>query len=383
MPLRLQEIADMLGGQLHGDGELPIQGATIIRDAQSGDITLADNAKLAGQLSQSKASAVIVSRNFTPENIPYIVVDNVHLAFATLIEKLRPPRVVDNPGIDASAEIDPTAVVDPSARIGPKVKIAPRVVVGAHVSIDEGCVLHAGAQVMRGCELGREVELFPNVVLYDNTKLGDRVVVHAGTVLGAYGFGYERTGGNFRRSAQLGWVEIAADVEIGACTTIDRGTYGYTYVGEGTKIDNQVMIAHNCRIGRQNLICSHVGIAGSATTGDYVVLAGQAGVRDHVHIGDRSIICAQAGVMNDVPPGVTLVGSPAIPEREQMLVWAASYKLPEMRKELKRLQRTIEAHKEAIETPPLERVPELNGAHFRGRVDSSHTTTQRESEFVD
>lgn len=393
MAMALRDIAKFLGGRLQGDGWLVISGAAIIRDAREGDITLADNPKLASQIAQSKASAVIVSDNFTPEGIPYIVVDNVHAAFATLIEKLRPERTVANPGINATAEVDPSAVVHPTAFVGANVKIAPRVVVGEHVSIEEGCVLHAGAQVMRGCQLGRQVELFPNVVLYENTKLGDRVVVHAGSVLGAYGFGYERTGGHFRRSAQLGWVEVANDVEIGACTTIDRGTYGHTYIGEGTKIDNQVMIAHNCRIGRQNLICSHVGIAGSATTGDYVVLAGQAGVRDHVHIGDRSIICAQAGVMNDVPPGVTLVGSPAIPEREQMLVWAASYKLPEMRKELKRLQKMIETHQEALSEPATERITEepnnghatngLNGAHFRSRIDTSHSRSEKATEFVD
>src|SRR4029078_9309158 len=170
---------------------------------------------------------------------------------------------------------------------------------------------------------------------YENTILGPRVVIHAGSIIGAYGFGYECVQGRHQRSAQLGYVELEADVEIGAGTTSDRGTYGATRIREGTKIDNQVMIAHNCRIGPHNLICSHVGIAGSCTTGDYVVLDGQVGLRDHVHIGDRSVIMAQAGVINEVQPGSVLVGSPAIPEREQFHVWAASYKLPEMRKQLK------------------------------------------------
>jgi UDP-3-O-[3-hydroxymyristoyl] glucosamine N-acyltransferase len=130
---------------------------------------------------------------------------------------------------------------------------------------------------------------------------------------------------------------------VGACSTIDRGTYGPTTVGEGTKIDNHVMIAHNCRIGRHNIICSQVGIAGSCTTGDYVVLAGQVGIRDHVRIGDRAVVGAQAGVMCDIPAGAHYLGSPAMPEREQMHIFAAESRLPEMRKQLKALQRMVES----------------------------------------
>jgi UDP-3-O-[3-hydroxymyristoyl] glucosamine N-acyltransferase len=139
----------------------------------------------------------------------------------------------------------------------------------------------------------------------------------------------------------LGWVEIGADVEIGAGTTIDRGTYGPTVVGEGTKIDNQVQIAHNCRIGRHNLLCAQVGIAGSTTTGDYVVMAGQVGVRDHVHVGEGAVLTAMAGVTNDVPAGASMMGIPATPVREQKLKQAALSKLPEMRRQLKAVERAV------------------------------------------
>src|SRR5581483_3524625 len=143
-------------------------------------------------------------------------------------------------------------------------------------------------------------------------------------------------------AAQLGHVQIEADVEIGAGTTIDRGTYGPTIIGEGTKIDNQVMIAHNCRLGKHNLICSQVGIAGSTTTGDYVVMAGQAGVRDHVHVGDHAVLGAKAGVHNDVPVGMSMLGCPATPLREQQLMMGAYAKLPEMRKQLKALEAAVQ-----------------------------------------
>jgi UDP-3-O-[3-hydroxymyristoyl] glucosamine N-acyltransferase len=148
----------------------------------------------------------------------------------------------------------------------------------------------------------------------------------------------------------LGSVELGAHVEVGANTTIDRGTYGATYIGEGTKIDNLVMIAHNCKIGRHNLICSQVGIAGSTTTGDHVVLAGQVGVRDHVHIGERAQIGAKGGVMNDVPAGATYVGIPAGPEKEFFQSLFGFAKLPEMRKEFKRLQQTVAGIERRLES---------------------------------
>jgi UDP-3-O-[3-hydroxymyristoyl] glucosamine N-acyltransferase len=342
MTTTLGELAELVGGRLVGDGDLEISGAAILRDAQAGDITLADHARLAPQLATSQAAAALVSLQFIPQGLPHIVVDDARRAFATIVTRLRSPRTNVICGIDPTAIVDSTAIVAASAFVGPAARIGPRAVIGDHVSIGARSILHGGVQVMQGTRIAEDCELFPNVVLYENTLLGPRVIIHAGSVLGAYGFGYEQVEGRHQRSVQLGYVEVEADVEIGAGTTIDRGTYAATRIGEGTKIDNQVMIAHNCRIGRHNLICSHVGIAGSCTTGDYVVLAGQVGLRDHVHIGDRAVICAQAGVMNDVPPGSTQVGSPAIAEREQMHVWAASYKLPEMRKQFKALQRIVQ-----------------------------------------
>ena len=185
--------------------------------------------------------------------------------------------------------------------------------------------------------------IYPNAVLYENTIVGDRSVIHAGAVIGAFGFGYKMVGGQYQLSAQLGYVEIGCDVEIGACSTVDRGTYSATIIGDGTKIDNQVMIAHNCHIGRHNMICSQVGIAGSTTTGDYVVMAGQVGVRDHVHIGERAVLGAQSGVANDVPEGAHMLGAPAVPLRQQKVQFAHLSRLPEMRQQIKELQRLVEA----------------------------------------
>ena len=170
-----------------------------------------------------------------------------------------------------------------------------------------------------------------------------RSIIHAGVILGAYGFGYKLIEGRHVPASQFGWVELGADVEVGAGSTIDRGTYGRTVIGEGTKIDNLVQVAHNCRIGRHNLLCSQVGIAGSTTTGDYVVMAGQVGVRDHVHIGRGAILGAMAGISADVPEGSHMLGVPATPERDQKLIQGTIAKLPELRRQIKALQAAVDA----------------------------------------
>jgi UDP-3-O-[3-hydroxymyristoyl] glucosamine N-acyltransferase len=184
--------------------------------------------------------------------------------------------------------------------------------------------------------------LHPRVVLYPDCVLGDRVVVHANAVLGADGFGYRQQAGRHVKVPQLGSVEVGNDVEIGAGSTIDRGTFGPTRIGAGTKIDNLVMVGHNCRIGRHNVLCSQVGIAGSTTTGDYVVMAGQVGVADHVHVGDRAVLGAQCGVPSDVPAGASMLGAPARPSRDAMRIMMSLDRLPELVKEVRRLRQKLE-----------------------------------------
>jgi UDP-3-O-[3-hydroxymyristoyl] glucosamine N-acyltransferase len=343
MNISLRELACLVDGKLSGEGNIVISGAATIRDAGPGEITLADHPKLAARLASSRAAAVVVPAAFEPPGLPFVTVENVHAAFARIVAHFHPPRAARRVGVSPAAHVSPTA------RLGAGVDIHPGAVIGDDVEIGAGSTIHAGCTIQAGCKLGENVTLFPHVVLYENTILGDRVIIHACAVIGCYGFGYDVVEGRHRRGSQLGHVEIGADVEIGAATTIDRGTYGPTVIGEGTKIDNQVMIAHNCRIGRHNLICSQVGIAGSSSTGDYVVMAGQVGIKDHVHIGEGTTLCAQCGVMNDIPPGVTYVGSPAIPVREKMQLLAHQNKLPEMRKTLKALEQQVAALARLVE----------------------------------
>jgi UDP-3-O-[3-hydroxymyristoyl] glucosamine N-acyltransferase len=339
MQTTLAVLAELVGGRLVGNapGDLFIAGAATLDDAQPGDITLLDSPEKAHRLARSRASAVLVPRDFVPEHPPAIEVDDVHASFAAVVIHFRPARSAVRGGVF------PGAIVSRLARLDEDVEIHPGATIGDDVQIGPHSTIHAGVHILAGCKLGASVTIYPNAVLYENTVVGDRSVIHAGAVLGAYGFGYKLVGGQYQLSAQLGHVQIGCDVEIGACTTIDRGTYSATVIGEGTKIDNQVQIAHNCRLGRHNMICSQVGIAGSTTTGDYVVMAGQVGVRDHVHIGAGAVLGAKAGVANNVSAGAHLLGTPAVPVREQKLQFAILSRLPEMRKHLKDLQRQLDA----------------------------------------
>lgn len=332
----LAELVTLVGGQLLGDGTIEIEEAATLARAQEGEISFLDNVDKKSLLLDSRATAFVVPKELALEDISAIQVEDVHEAFAQIVAHFRPPRYAKRIGIS------PAAIVSPSAKIGSDVDIHLGATIGDDVTIGDRATIHAGVTVMAGCRIGEDVTLFPNAVLYENTVIGPRSIIHAGAVLGAYGFGYNTVGGRHLLSAQLGYVTIGPDVEIGASTTIDRGTYGPTEIGEGTKVDNLVMIAHNCRIGRHNIICSQVGIAGSTTTGDYVVMAGQVGVRDHVHIGSRAVLGAMSGVTSNIPDGECYAGIPATPLREQSFKQAALARLPEMRKQLKRLQKALD-----------------------------------------
>ena len=340
MAVTLEALATHVGGTLVGGADVHARScsdATTLEVATSEHVTLVDHQEKLHLLAKSRAGAAIVPKGSGPLDRPTIEVDDVHAAFAAVITLLRPPRPHRRIGTS------PQAAVDPTARLGADVDVHPFASVGADVEIGAGSTIHPGVRLFAGCRIGAGTEIFPNAVLYENTRVGDRCIIHAGAVLGAYGFGYKVADGAYRLSAQLGHVEVGDDCEIGANTTIDRGTYGPTVIGAGSKLDNLVMIAHNVRIGRHAMICSQVGVAGSTTTGDWVVMAGQVGVRDHVHIGDRAILGARSGVSNDVEAGKTVLGEPAIDLRDRKLQLATMSKLPEMRKDLKQLHARLEA----------------------------------------
>jgi UDP-3-O-[3-hydroxymyristoyl] glucosamine N-acyltransferase len=339
----LGQLAGLVGGRVIGNPAIAIHAAAVLSEVSAGEITFIDHADRLKQLLPTQAAAAVVPEKTDATLLAAlenggksaIVVGDVHAAFAAIIGHFRPSRT------RLAVGIHPRAIVSPSAQITDGVNIHAGATIGDDCQIGRGVTILPGAHVLDGCVIGNDTFIGPGVVLYENTIVGDRSIIHGGAVIGAHGFGFSQVGGRHVPAAQLGYVRIGCDVEIGAGTTIDRGTYGATTIGDGTKIDNLVQIAHNCQIGRHNLICAQVGIAGSSSTGDYVVIGGQAGLRDHVHIGAGARLGAMAGITNDVPDGTAMLGIPATPEREQKLKLAAVAKLPEMRQEFKAMRRAI------------------------------------------
>jgi UDP-3-O-[3-hydroxymyristoyl] glucosamine N-acyltransferase len=331
----VRQLAELVQGIVQGDGDLLISGARTLKEARPGDITFVEDDRHAAGLHGCRASAAVVPKSLAANGLPVIQVADPLAAFVTIVRHLQGRAEPPPQGID------PRASVHPSARVGEGADIHPFAVVGAGTVIGARCRLYPGVVVGCDCRLGDDVTLYPNVVVYDRTVLGNRVIVHGNAVLGADGFGYRFHDGKHVKVPQLGHVEIGDDVEIGACTTIDRGTFQATRVGAGTKIDNLVQVGHNCQVGRHNLFVSQMGIAGSSSTGDYVVVAGQVGIVGHVHIGDGAVIGGQAGVTKDVPAGQRMLGSPATPEREQKRILMTLEKLPEIRRDVRALKQRL------------------------------------------
>ncbi|GIW99188.1 MAG: UDP-3-O-acylglucosamine N-acyltransferase [Pirellulaceae bacterium] len=333
--MRLSEIAARCRASWQGSDDPFIRSVCALQDAEPDCLTLIDHPHKLGELDTSPAAAAVAPTGIASSSKPLIITDNPHEVFQAALLMFRQAPVERLEGIH------PTAVISPSATVGPGTVVGPGVTIGEDVVIGSNCCIHAGCHLQSRSALGDECQLMPNVVLYPGTRLGNRVILHAGVVLGAHGFGYRTENGVHHLSAQLGWVEIDDDVEIGANTTVDRGTYGPTRIGAGTKIDNQVQIGHNCRIGRHNLICAHVGFAGSCRTGDYVILAGQVGVADHVTIEDRVTVGARSGIMRDVASGEVVLGAPALPIKQAMQINALMAKLPELRQTVRKLEREV------------------------------------------
>ncbi len=343
MVATVEQLAELVHGRLVGDGSVSIRSARPVGEAGPGDITFIENDRFAKLLRGSPASAAIVGPHFNlgrtdaERSLAVIEVDDPMSAFLAVRTHLIGEQKVRWSGIH------PRACVAPTARIGADVAIYPFAYVGEGAVIGDGTTLHPGAVIGDGCKLGRDCIVHPNAVLYQNVTLGDRVEVHAGSVLGGDGFGYRQVDGRHVKIPHSGRLEVENDVEVGANSTIDRATFETTRIGEGTKIDNLVMIGHNNQIGRHNLLCGQVGISGSCKTGDYVVMAGQAGIKDKTQIGNHVIVGAQAGVHRNIADGQNVLGSPAIPVREQRRVFQMIARLPEMHRQLRDLAAQIAA----------------------------------------
>ncbi len=331
----VQELADILGATIEGIAEGNITGIGAIESAGAGMVTFCASSAYQKFLATTRASCVIVAAdaNVSRKDICVLRVKDPFAAF-TAVQKYFAGKLPSQipPGIH------PTALIPSSSHIGKNPAIGPYVTIGERVRIGENAVIYPHVSIGDDVVIGADCLIYPRVTVYNGSNIGERIIIHAGAVIGSDGFGFAPKDGAYEKIPQTGIVVIGNDVEIGANSTIDRATLGETRIGNGCKIDNLVQIAHNVVIGEHTIICAQVGIAGSTKIGSHVTLAGQAGIADHVELGDNVVITAQSGVSKSLAEPGMYRGSPAQPLHAALKIEVMNRQLPEViagiRKEL-------------------------------------------------
>lgn len=334
MELSLARIAKVIEGEVIGNIHKTIHGVAPFNDATEDEITFAGDGKYLKKIHETKAGAIIVPRSFEISSINIIQVNNPQLAFAKVLELF---HVATTP----EAGISSSAHIGKDFSYGQDVSIAPFAVIGDHVTLGHRVILHPNVVIGDKVMIGNDVQIFPNVTILERCRIGNRVKIHAGTVIGSDGFGFAPDGKKYYKIPHTGIVQIDDDVEIGAGNTIDRATFGKTWIQKGVKTDNLVHVAHNVTVGENSVLIAQVGISGSVTIGKHAVLAGQAGVAGHLTIGDDVTVGPQAGIAKSVPSGETVSGSAAMPHRLWLRVQRVLPKLPERIKKLSEIEKRI------------------------------------------
>jgi UDP-3-O-[3-hydroxymyristoyl] glucosamine N-acyltransferase len=327
----IDEICQRVTGRLVGPPELMITGVEQINRAGPSQLTFIGQKKYAQLWTDSHASAALADEKLKlepGEGRALIHVPDTDLALAVVLEMFAPEIPDCGQGVHSSA------IVHPAVKLGEGVAIGPGCVLGPHVQIGDNVSLYANVTIFDNSTIGEGTVIWPGTVIRERCKIGENCIIHPNVTIGADGFGYRPSpdGKSLVKIPQIGTVNIGRDVEIGAGTCIDRGKFSATTIGDGTKIDNLVQIAHNCTIGRACVIAGLVGISGSVTIGNGVMIGGNVGIADHISIGDGAILGAKAGVMRDVDPGAFVVGAPARDTKKAMREWAALSKLPDLMK---------------------------------------------------
>lgn len=336
LSLSLARLAELLGAELLGDGEVVMSGAGGLEDAGAGDLVRVDAPRFLDAALASPAAALLVGPGLETSGRPALRVRDPRLAFARALELFYPER-------RPPAGVDPTARLGPGVTLGEGCSLGPYVALGARVALGNNVVLHPFVCLGDEVRVGDDTVLYPQVTVYERVTIGRRVRIHSGAVIGADGFGYVPPTGMPRKMPQVGSVVIEDDVEIGANTGIDRATTGVTWIGAGTKLDNMVQVGHNVRIGRGCRIAALVGIAGSVAIEDEVMIGGLAGVSDHVRLGRGVLVGASSAVWKDVPAGTIVSGQPARPHREQLRAQAAAARLVDANGRIRELERRLRA----------------------------------------
>jgi UDP-3-O-[3-hydroxymyristoyl] glucosamine N-acyltransferase len=343
MRASLLDIATLVNGTVLGDDSLVVTALSPINDIKVDSLIFADGTDYLKQAENSEATAILVSEHVTESNKPLIQVTNPFQSFAHLLKHFYPtPK--PTPGIH------PTAILDDDVTLGNNISIGPYTVIESGSSIHDNCVIKGHVHIGHHVSIGCDSVIHPHVTIYDYSKLGERVTVHASSVIGSDGFGYTAENGQHVKMPHVGRVVIQNDVEIGASTIIDRASIGETVIGEGTKIDNLVQVAHSVKLGKHNILCAFTGIAGSTQSGDHVIFAAGVGVSDHVRIDDDVILGARAGVppKKHLKKGLIYLGTPARPREKAIEHEMSTTRIPLMRKQIKRLNEQVTKLKEQL-----------------------------------
>ncbi|CAM2844036.1 UDP-3-O-(3-hydroxymyristoyl)glucosamine N-acyltransferase [Legionella worsleiensis] len=332
----LSDIAHLVQGVIIGDGAITISSLSPIDNITAGSLVFAEGEDNIKRAEQSEAAAILVGQGTSNSIKPLIQVPHPFKAFIQLLHHFNPPK-------QSTAGIHPTAVIGEGVQLGKDVFIGPYVVIESGSKIGNHCVLKSHIHVGHDVVIEDHTTIHPHVTIYDHTQIGARVIIHASTVIGSDGFGYTFADGQHLKVPHLGRVIIESDVEIGANTAIDRATLGATVIGQGTKIDNLVQVAHSVKLGKNNILCGFTGIAGSTTTGNNVIFAANVGVSDHVRIDDGVVLGARTGVPPNkhLKEGTVYLGSPARPKDLAIKHELSVNRIPLMRKNIKTLTEQV------------------------------------------
>lgn len=344
MEFSAKQIAEFIQGTIVGDENATVHTFAKIEEGIPGAISFLSNPKYTPYIYDTQSSIVLVNNDFVPEKevkATLIKVNNAYESLAKLLnlyEMSKPKKT----------GIDPLAYIAPTAKIGENVYIAPFACVGDNAEIGDNTSLHPHATVGSGAKIGHDCILYPNVTVYYDCRVGNHCILHAGSVVGADGFGFAPSPEGYEKIPQIGIVVLEDNVEIGANTCIDRATMGATIIRKGVKLDNLIQIAHNVEVGSHTVMASQVGIAGSTKVGEWCMFGGQVGVAGHIKVGNKVNMGAQSGVHSSIKDGEALIGTPPMPLKSYFKSSAVFRKLPEMYLELNNLKKEIEELKKQL-----------------------------------
>ncbi len=333
--MTLKAIADQVAGKVAGDPDTIITGVGPLESAAEGEITFAEKGPSLQKIAESRAAAVFVPADFSDSSKNLVQVKNPRLAFANILSCFYPLKR-PAPGIH------PSAVIGEGCRLGREICIGAGTVLGANVTIGDGVWLHPLVAIGDDVVIGNDTVIYPHVAILERCRIGQRVTIHAGTVIGSDGYGFVQDGGRHYKIPQTGIVRIDDDVELGAGNTIDRATFGETWIQTGVKTDNQVHVAHNVVVGAHTLLVAQVGISGSTTIGHHAILAGQAGIAGHISIGNSSVVGPKTGVAHSVADKEIVSGGlAAMPHRTWLRLQHVIPNLPELFKQVRQLEKRL------------------------------------------